>query len=109
MTRYKNARFGQRTGRWWTTGDDAILTAMQRAGHTHAEIAAALDRTSFSVTHRRAVLGLPVVSPRQTPKPHEFLRHLDMACDTWFGLFGRHAWDTMTHRERLAAIAGLRA
>ena len=109
MTRYQNARDGQRTGQPWTNEEDAILTAMQRAGNTHAEIGAALGRTSFAITRRRAVLRLPVISPRKPPKRHEFLRHLDMECDTWFGLFGRRAWDRMTHRERLAAVAGLLA
>ena len=109
MTRYKNARDGQRTGLPWTDEENAILTTMQRAGHTHAEIGAVLGRTSFAVTRRRAVLRLPVVSPRKPADRHKFFSHLDMECDTWFGLFGRHAWDYMTHRERLAAVAGLRA
>ena len=109
MTRYQNARDGQRTGQPWTDEENAILTAMRREGHTHAEIGAALGRTSFAVTRRRAVLRLPVKSPRKPADRHEFFPHLDMECDTWFGVFGRDGWDHMTHRERLAAVAGLRA
>lgn len=109
MTRCKNARDGQRTGQPWTDEENAILTAMKRAGHTHAQIGAAIGRTAFAVAQHRAALRLPVVRSPKRPERHMFLRHLDMECDTWFGLFGRQAWDTMTHRERLAAIAGLRA
>ena len=110
MTRYKNARDGQRTGLPWTDEENAILTTMQRAGHTHAEIGAVLGcRSVWAVTRHRAVLRLPVVTPRKPPEHHRFLRHLDMECDTWFGVFGRTGWDHMTHRERLAAVAGLRA